>query len=425
MLTSNQIGQIPFPNHLWNGYQIIAWFLFFSTIVIVFAYLAVKYIKIFAIKFNLSTVFVGGIILSTVTSLPEFFTGILGGVLDHNNTLPKGVIFTLFNVTGANALQVFILALLGFYFFWVCMNKKLNLKNKKNVILNLYGKFSNKQSFFCSNRINLDDSKKKQIQPQFTHAQLCQYYSENWNPILKGNFVLWLITFIEYLIMLTAFIFPDFGNAFNVNGFSFLNFFFLLFWIGYLIYSYHNKTDYETFNSSSLEKSWAWKINKYWLFLIVIITSGILSFVAYLNSGIVDHFSEVLKIPENAAAGFILSVATSLPEITLFITLVSKKLYVTAGSGLLGSSVFNLSIPFYSNVISLVPLYGTNFVILQKNNYPESIKLIPWMILSIILYGLLYLSMQKNISKKIYFSAIIGSLIFIGYIIGFIQISQL
>lgn len=84
----------------------------------------VRYIKIFAVKYKLSSAFVGGIILSTITSFPEFFSGILGGVLDFHQSLPKGVIFTLYNVTGANALQVFILAALGMYFFCFCLRKQ-------------------------------------------------------------------------------------------------------------------------------------------------------------------------------------------------------------------------------------------------------------------------------------------------------------
>ncbi|WP_391591696.1 Sodium:calcium exchanger family protein [[Mycoplasma] cavipharyngis] len=423
----NDIGGIPFPDHLWNGPQIIGWFFLFSCLVIVSVSFAAKCIKIFAIKFKISPTFIGGVVLSTFTSLPEFFTSIYAGVSDRLTNLPEKTLFSFFNITGANAVQIFILSIFGFSLFLIYFKNKEQFRSKldrikqsvvflpfKTISNYYYSSISSKTSETTNELIN-------------KNQKLNQFYLSNWNPIIQVNFILWLITLIEYLLILLFLLVPSWGEVFSVNGFSFINFLFFLSWLTYSIYTYKFNPESEDLYSPSLTKTWAWKINPYFLIFFIIFFSASLAFFAYLNSGIVNR-SEVIGIPKSAAASFFLSIATSLPEITLFITLCRKRLFATAGASILGSSVFNLSIPFYSNLISFNPLYGNNFAKLLNDpsiDNQDAKRLIPWMGFSIILYVLLATSASRPSCKRSWLSTNLIFLMMIGYIVGFVLISKL
>ncbi|MDQ0513711.1 Ca2+/Na+ antiporter [Mycoplasmoides fastidiosum] len=422
-MIKNNIGGVPFANYLWDGYQIIAWFLLFSSIVIFAIYFIVKYIKIITVKLNISVAFIGGIILPVVTSLPEFFTGFFGASIDRISHLPTGVLFSLYNVTGANAIQIFILSIFGVYLFIWWYKQQINFHKKihPNQRFGVFTPFKKKKGF-ASHQLNTQLSQNENSNVN-ENQQLNQFYLTNWSPIIRINFLLWVITFVEYFVMLLFLLVPSWGQVFNIGGFSFINFLFFLTWLSYLIYSYKFNPESEDLYSPYLEKSWAWKINPKLLIFVIFLMIPFLSFSAYLNSGIVENFDTVLKIPKSAAASFFLSLATSLPEISMFISLASKRLFVTAASGILGSSVFNLSIPFYSNLVSLNPLYGDKYTEMLAIRNPEAILLIPWLILSILLYVFIALAMWKKANQKAYIAVPLIFFLAAGYIVGFMLIS--
>lgn len=392
----NQIGGIPFSNYLWNGPQVIGWFVFFATIIVVLVTYSVELIKIIAIKFKLNSVFISGIVLSTYTSFPELITSIYSGIIDRPNRAIHGSLLNFFNVTGANNLQMFLVTILGLFLFLITFKNYWQSKKSTNQTTTIN---------HSQNHI-----------PNYSFAN-------QWHKIIRTNFVMWFITFIEYAIMIVAVSVPIVGQTLSYNGFSFLNLVFFVTWLGYLIYSYHSNQEAEDLYHPKLAKMWVWNINRWLVVLITTIVGGIFVFVAYLNSGIVDQFPQILSIPQNFAAGFILSVATSLPEIIVFGSLIYKQLYVSASGSLLGSSVFNLSTPFFVNVISNNSIYTASPTELTMNG--EFQKTLPTLLFSIIIYVTVAISMHKKVVHKYFLTIPLLLLLFVGYIVGLILISQI
>lgn len=389
----NKLGGIPFNNNWWNGPQIILWFALFSFLIISLALINVKLIKILAIKWKWNSNFVGGVVLSLFTSLPELVTGFYAGISDRQSNLTtiNSSVFSLFNILGANSLQMLIIMVISLYLWtswWLTI-------------------WHNRKKLPKTNRFS---------------TKFVPHYQNTISQIVKNNYLMWFITVSEYLMMGIVLTFPAIGQQLTFCGFSLLNLLFFIIWLSYLLYSYFYDESTDHFYEPEMINTFWWKIKSSYLLIIILLNMVVFTFCGYLNGAIVDQFPQVLNIPQNFASTFLLSLVTSMPEIVIFTALLRKKLFVTAACGILGSSVFNLSIPFYTNLITWNSVYGQNPV--TKNNGDLG-KLGPSVVWSLILYLLVGLASCYYCRKKPLLSLNLVFIVIIVYFTGLSWISQL
>ena len=96
-------------------------YLLVAIVIIILANKASIYVDLIEKKTSLSGAFIGGVVLSAVTSLPELFTSISSTMFLHKPGLCMG------NILGSNLFNIVILAVLILIFF-KSFNKKVILK---------------------------------------------------------------------------------------------------------------------------------------------------------------------------------------------------------------------------------------------------------------------------------------------------------
>lgn len=91
-------------NSSWfNGWWIIFWFFLFAGFVFIVAKILTSTLESLTNKIKVSKIFMGGIVMSLITSFPEL-VGSIYGVMDNNP------LFSIYNETGSNVIQIFLLS---------------------------------------------------------------------------------------------------------------------------------------------------------------------------------------------------------------------------------------------------------------------------------------------------------------------------
>ncbi|AEW45051.2 sodium/calcium exchanger protein [Mycoplasma haemocanis str. Illinois] len=310
--------------------------------IIVTAYWSIESIKAISIKYKLSDTFVGAVFLSVGTSFPEFVNSIVSGFHDKYLEIPRYAMYSFYNVTGANTWQV------------VFLSVALSLITIKTLF----------------------QKKSKDIE-------------DIQNIFWKESIFSWELVFWETVFLCIIFLAPFLFSKFLFRGFSVINVVFLLVWFWYLHTTYKDHPEVEKrddeFNHFS---SW----NKPSLLGISLLLWCLFGALSYANFYIASKF----PISGNFSFGIILSFVTSTPEFSALFFLFRKKEYRIAVGGFFGSSLFNLTLPAYTNWISGKPLIGKHHSISHDGNPPLSTnKLSFWLILNLFLLVLFLMSFYK------------------------------
>ncbi|OAL10736.1 sodium:calcium antiporter [Candidatus Mycoplasma haematobovis] len=306
--------------------------------IVITAYWSIESIKALAVKYKLSDTFVGALFLSVGTSFPEFINSIASGFHDKGQTNPTYALYSFYNVTGANIWQVVFLSVA-----------------------------------IAVITINCAVKKKQQ--------DLDQISTIFW----EDSIFSWELIFWETILLIGIFFVPPLFESFNFKGFNLINLVFLWVWIWYLKKTYQHDSK----NSNRrLEFNFFNDWNKYSLLAITLFLWIVFGSLAYANF----YITSMLPLPKSAAFGIILSFITSTPEFSALYFLFRKREYLIAVGGFFGSSLFNLTLPTYTNWISSNSLMGKRHLNQDLSNN----KIGFWLLLNLLLLVLFLFSFQKK-----------------------------
>ncbi|PAT02179.1 hypothetical protein CI105_02210 [Candidatus Izimaplasma bacterium ZiA1] len=243
---------------------------------------ASRYIDELDKKSHLSGALIGGVLLATITSMPEFITSITSTIALHKPGLAFG------NVFGSNIFNIVILAVADLLFVKHLFFNKVKTGVKTNgLIIIMYVIF---------------------ILPLF----LSKIGSLNYTSFGSDNWGL------------------PIGITFNVIS--------LLIIIVYFLSIKSMSEEESTQNDETSDLTYKHIGVMFALWSVVVIGAS------YFITIVTDDIATTLNLSTSFAGAIFLGVATSLPELTATITLVKLKNYDAALGGVIGSNVFNLTI---------------------------------------------------------------------------------
>lgn len=315
----------------------VAFLLCFVGIVIT-AYWSIESIKALAVKYKLSDTFVGALFLSVGTSFPEFINSIASGFIDRNTTHPTSALNSFYNVTGANIWQVVFLSVAIAIITINCAVKK-------------------------------------------KQEDLEQISTIFW----EDSIFSWELIFWETVFLIFIFFVPAIFEPFIFKGFNLINLVFFCVWIWYLKNTYEHDSKHSTRN---LDHNPFNKWDKYSLLAITLILWILFGALAYANF----YITSKLPLPKSTSFGIILSFITSTPEFCALYFLFKKREYLIAVGGFFGSSLFNLTLPAYTNWISAKPLMGKKHLNPDLSNN----KIGLWLVINLLLLILFLLSFHRK-----------------------------
>ncbi len=248
-------------------------------------------------KTNLGSAVLGGILLAAVTSLPELVTSTVSSLGIGMDSPTPGL--AIGNILGSNIFNMMILGIADLVFI-------------KRMYLNKVDKANRKSNMF-----------------------VCILYGIIIIPVILFNFILGQTT----ITLIT-----------NLS-FSILS----IFMIGvYLINVFTSKNNDEQEEEKEVQPI---KNNiiffTLWSILIVLISVCI--------TLVTDNINTTMGLDASFAGAIFLGIATSLPELTAVITLVKLKNYASAIGNVVGSSLFNLVILSFVDIITPVNLFQSLF----------------------------------------------------------------
>ncbi|MCC3160892.1 MAG: hypothetical protein K4H23_04410 [Mollicutes bacterium PWAP] len=103
-------------------------------------------------------------------------------------------------------------------------------------------------------------------------------------------------------------------------------------------------------NEEEIERSPIKNISKNKGILLFFTFGGIVTILALLMNWTVDGASKTFNISPEGPGGLVLSVTTSLPEITAFFALIKSKQYAAGVAAILGAQMFNLGIAIFGDM---------------------------------------------------------------------------
>ncbi len=320
--------------------------------------------------------------MSLITSIPELISSIYGAC--NNEPL-----FSIYNETGSNTIQIFLLSVVMVLFF-------------------IHQSYKNKHG------------KTKNINDIYNQ---CLYKISIHNKVLIDSLVGFYTLFCLFVLI------PDVGKycyipGWNISLISILPF---VLWLMFLVWTLldKNKGTDPVYEDNFFSK---FNILILW-FLFILISLGFCWF-AYANSASVDKISEVFNIPTQSAASVILSIPTALPETLTMIFMFKRKQYTLGFSTLVGSGLTNSSFMFYVDSIYREPLFKDffdNYLQTEHHTdiYINAIRLQYWIPMVLGIYFLMMLASRKKIASHNGIVTILLSTITIIYILGFSLISSL
>lgn len=326
-----------------STYLSYIFFVFCFLGILVTSYWSIESIKAVAEKFRLSDTFVGAVFLSVGTSFPEFINSIVSGFLDKGSNNPVYSAYSFYNVTGANIWQVvFLSALISIV--------SLHLSRKR-------------------------DPGIQEIDSIFWHDSI----------------VSWNLIFVETVLLFVFVSWPNLISPFLFKGFNMINLIFLFIWFWYLRWTYNIEQTERDLEKSNYFRNW----NKFSLVGITLVLWLLFGGFAYGNF----YLASTFKVSGSTAFGVLLSFITSSPEFSVLYFLFKKKEYRIAVGGFFGSSLFNLTLPTYTNFFSSNPIFGKNLNISSnETNTGHSItnnQLQLWLACNFILLVILLISFLR------------------------------
>lgn len=257
-------------------------------------------------KTNLGSALLGGVLFAAVTSLPELVTSLVSSFGIGMQATPG---LAVGNILGSNLFNMMILGIADIIFL-----KKMYLTDvdKGNRSANLF---------------------------------VVTMYAILFIPVILFNFILKQ----DNTILLIS------------NGtFSFLSIAILVTYIISLLKARSNS------NTNEEEKEVQPIKNNIILFTI---WSALLVVISVCITLVTDNINTELQLDASFAGAIFLGVATSLPEFTAVITLVKLKNYAAAIGNIIGSSLFNLVILSFVDIITPVNILGLLFPIGGCNTF--------------------------------------------------------
>lgn len=330
-------------------------FIFCFLGILVTAFWAIEAIKAVSEKFKLSETFIGAVFLSVGTSFPEFVNSIVAGVKDRIGNTPINSSKSFYNITGANIWQIVFLAVVM-------------------IGLAIAYKYRNK-----------DEEIQKMV-----------------NIFWKDSILSWKFLSIETIILIFAFVYSKAISKTEFVGFSPLNLIFLGIWLFYIRHTY--KT--ETIISGKEKPRYFTNLGKSALTCITLALWSLFGAFSCINFIIAQGF----PIDPSTSFGVLLSFVTSSPEFSVLYFLLKQKEYQMAVSGFFGSSLFNLTLPTYSNIIAGKSIFN------PKEKEINSRKMIIWLLLNLVLVALFLFTFWKGKKGRTTIISINGTIILAIYI---------
>lgn len=320
--------------------------------------------------------------MSLVTSIPELISSIYGACSNEP-------LFAIYNETGSNTIQIFLLSVVMVSFF-VYQSRK-NKQKKNNTINDIY--------------------------------KQCLYKISIHNKVLIDCLVGFYALFCLFVLI------PDVGKYCYIPGWniSLISIVPFVLWLGFLVWTLLDKNQVsEPMQGDNCFS----KFNIFTLWILFIMLSLGLCWFAYANSASVDKMSEVFNIPTQSAASVILSIPTALPETLTMIFMFKRKQYTLGFSTLIGSGLTNSSFMFYVDSIYREPLFKdffNNYLQFEHQNdiYINAIRLQYWIPMVLGIYFLMMLASRKKIATHNGVVTGLLSTIVIVFVLGFSLISSL
>ncbi|WP_216082942.1 sodium:calcium antiporter [Candidatus Mycoplasma haematohominis] len=337
--------------------------------ILVTAFWAIEAIKAVSDKFKLSETFIGAVFLSVGTSFPEFVNSLSAGWLDRSylggnaSTIPINSAESFYNITGANIWQVVFLAV-------VMIGLAIYYKIRKN------------------------DHDIQQMVDIF------------W----KDSILSWKLLMLETTILIFIFSWPLIFQYLTVGGFSMLNLIFLGIWLFYIRYTYTSTTTI----SEKEEPKYFTKCGKPALVIITLSLWSLFGAFSCINFQLASKF----PMDPSTSFGVLLSFVTSSPEFSVLYFLLKQKRYQMAVSGFFGSSLFNLTLPFYSNLISLNTIFGKQNFHHTGTHEITSQKITIWLLLNLILIFLFIFTFWNRKKWRTSIIATNGTIILTIYVVA-------
>ncbi|AFO51697.1 sodium/calcium exchanger family protein [Candidatus Mycoplasma haematolamae str. Purdue] len=337
-------------------------------------------------RFQLSEKFVGSSLLAAGTSLAEAINAFTAGIYDllgsngerkEQSSQISYSLNSLYNLTGANSVQIVFLSGVAFTIYFLIRKKKFS-EREYNLFL---------------------------------------------RSVFQGKALLWSISTAELALLLGCVATSSFSSSLKIGNYNLLPCLFFLVWVLYMVFT--KKTDSP--EDASLEaKSYTNIFQKFGngqficIFLLIFVS---FTGLAFWNFNLVSKFETVFKIPKNIGLGTILSLITSFPEFSSFFFLFKSRCYDTACAGLFGSALFNLMLPFFTQLIKSDWLFSS----LGSNQS----SLIFWLagVLGVNLFFALGFYTNKEgrflVNKGNYWTLFWSGLIIIGYLLSSLVISPI
>ncbi len=369
-----------------NGPWIFVWFIVCAGLIIIISKFLVRALEVIAARVNVSRAFLGGIVMSLVVSLPELVASVFGGI--------EGTpMYSLYNETGSNMMQIVLLSAIMLIFFSTSF-----IKQKK----------SGKTYKTFQDEVYRD----------------CFY-----NMSQSNRYVLTVMVGIYFCFLLFILV-PSIGINLYIPGIdiSIVSIIPFIAWLAFGIWSLIKKENHGEVDPYLTElPEYKWKKPVLWLYFIALAIAMII--ISYINSGIVEMFCPIYGIDEQTSATILLSFATSLPEIISLIFLCRTKNYYLGLSTITGGALVNASFVFYTDCIvpgATFREFHTTYLTDQSNvEFVDANRMQYWIIVVFLITIMMYLTSIKGFAKNKTCMTINLSSILLTYFVGFILVTTL
>lgn len=353
-----------FKNNIFNGWWIVFWFILFASFILLFAKLVSSSLEKVSENSKLSSGFIGGVMLSICTSLPESVNSISFGLKNE----PEADFLT---ILGANSITLFVISITGIFIYTRFYYKFF--KNK------------NHTTFSFLNCIRAD----------------------------KSNFMLISFSFITYFSLTFFMLVPGVARYTYIPGIriSIISFLPVFLYAYFFYYSFKNsKNDPENILKKIDKKIFKKELFKFFVYAFLLIVS------AYFANASIELFPDKVGLSRTSSVGILLALAGTLPEITTFIFLIRKKQYNMAVSGLVGSHLFNLCIMFTTDAFATQDPYGSFHTLTEGLYSGNRNNLLFSYLIHTIMYFVFSLFLLKWVSSSYISTYLISIVLFLLYI---------
>lgn len=330
------------------------------------SFIFVEIIKEISNRFDFSKTFIGSSVLAICTSLPELINAITAGIYDRKT--PDCVAYSInsfYNISGSNILQNVFLSVVLFFFGIYAISKQ---------------KFDEFKVFGAA----------------------CFY----------KKVLLWFLILFNLVLLLCMLFFRQHLQFLEYGGISWLSGIFLLLWLSFFVITFKQTKEAPTTLETEIKSDMFSHLSMRNFLFLGIFVWIIFSILSYVNFLFVSQLNTLFHIPKNISLGIILSFITSVPEFSSFYFLFRSKSYKMAAAGLLGSSLFNMTLPFITSVIS------GKWIFSHPTFSEESQKITVWLLTDLLIHICLFLSTLKIEKAKFIYKTVVLSAVNIFAYVG-------